>query len=91
MFLPFVFYSLITSKNVDLSFDPKYMLFTGAGYILAFAVLVFFIRKRNLVGVRLVAVAIFLISLPTKAFIGIGVAIISLLLTLNKKVQAYFT
>lgn len=92
MVLPFIFYFVITSKGIDIGrLDPKIMIYTGIGYIVSFAVLVFFILKRNIMGVRGVLFANILISLPAKAIIGIVVAVISLLLAfLNEKVKTYF-
>ena len=92
MILPFVFYYVITSKGIVIGgLEPIYMVYTGIAYILTFAVLVYFILNRNITGFRGVFLLNILIALPTSAYIGIGVAIISLLLSFfNGKVKAYF-
>ena len=67
------------------------MIYTGIGYILSFALMVTSILKRNLIAFRSVFVLVILISLPTKAYIGIVFAIVSLLLSLHKKIRLYLT
>lgn len=92
MILPFVFYAVITSKNIKIgNLDPILMVYTGLAYIASFAVLVFFLIKRNLVGARIVFLANIAIAIPTGAYIGILIAIISLALSFfNQKVLGYF-
>lgn len=91
MVLPFVFYAVITQKNIEIGgLNPIWMLYTAAGYIMSFVALVYFIRKRNITGLRVIILLNVLISLPAKALIGIGVAIISIGLTFTKKVKNYF-
>ena len=92
MILPFIFYYVITSKGIEIGgIDPNYMIYTGIAYIGSFAILVYFILNRNIVGLRIMFLINILIALPAKALIGIGVAIISLVISfLNKKVKAYF-
>ena len=91
MFLPFVFYFVITRNNITIDgLNPVWMLYTAAGYILSFIALVFFILKKHLIGVRAIILLNILISLPAKAFIGIAVALISLGLSFTQKVKNYF-
>ena len=92
MILPFVFYYVITSKGIEIGgLDPNYMIYTSVAYIISFAILVYFILNRNIKGLRIIFMVNILIAIPAKAFIGIGVAIISLLISfLNQKVKAYF-
>ncbi len=91
MVLPFVFYMVVTSKNIHINgLNPSYMLYTGAAYIVSFIALVRFILNRNIIGVRSIVFLNVLIALPTKAYIAIIVAIISMLLSFNRKVKAYF-
>lgn len=91
MFLPFIFYAVITSKNIDVGgLDPVYMIYTGIGYIASFTALVFFILHRNIMGVRLIILLNVLIALPAKAYLGIIVAVVSFGLTFNKRVKSYF-
>jgi len=92
MILPFVFYYVFTTQNITVGdLDPMYMVYTGVAYILSFAVLVFFLLKRNLWGARLTFILNTLIAIPAGAYIGILVAIVSLTLSFfNKKVLAYF-
>ncbi len=91
MILPFIFYFVITSKGIDVGgLNPVVMVYTGIGYILSFALVVYSILKKNLTLLRIIIAVNILIALPAKAYIGIGVAIISILLTMNNKVLAYF-
>lgn len=92
MFLPFIFYYIFTSKNIQVDgLEPIHMIYTGIGYILSFALMVTSILRRNLIAFRSVFVLVILISLPTKAYIGIVFAIVSLLLSLHKKIRLYLT
>jgi len=89
--LPFVFYTVITTKEIEIGgLDPMVMIYTGIAYIVSFAFMIRFIIKRNYNGVRAIIILNSLIAIPAKAWIGIGVAIISFALTFNKKVKAYF-
>ena len=91
MILPFIFYTVFTLKEIEIGgLDPIFMLYTGFAYIASFALLVFSILKKNLTLLRIVIGVNLLIALPAKAYIGILVAIISILLTMNKRVVAYF-
>ena len=92
MILPFVFYYVFTTKNISIGdLDPTWMIYTGIAYIISFVFLVRFILKRNIKAARVVFLVNILIAIPASAYIGILVAIISLLLSfLNKKVLAYF-
>ena len=91
MILPFVFYYVLTSSGKDLGIPPMYMIYTGVAYIISFTALVFFILKKNIMGLRIILILNFLIAIPAKAYLGFVVSIISLILSLNKKVKAYFT
>ena len=89
--LPFIFYAVFTTKNIKIDgVVPELMLYTGAGYILSFAALVYFILRRNITAIRIIIVLNILIAVPAKATIGILVAIISFALSFNQKVRAYF-
>lgn len=92
MFLPFIFYYVITSKEITIGeLDPQIMIYTGIAYILSFIPLVYFILKRNVKGFRVMFIVNILIALPASAYIGILVAIISLLISFfNAKVKGYF-
>lgn len=91
MVLPFIFYFVFTAKGISVGgLDPIYMVYTGAGYIISFALLVYFILKRNIMGARIMFVINILIALPAKAYIGIGVALISIGLSFSTKVKDYF-
>lgn len=92
MILPFIFYYVFTTKEISIAgLDPIIMIYTGLGYILSFAVLVFFILKRNVVGFRIMFLINIFIAIPANAYIGILVAIISIALSFTKKVKAYFS
>ena len=91
MFLPFVFYYVFTTKEISIDgLDPMYMVYTGIAYIISFALLVFFILKRNFIGFRIMFFINILIALPAKAYIGILIAIISIAISFTPKVKAYF-
>lgn len=91
MILPFIFYFVFINKGIEINgLNPVYMIYTGIGYILSFACLVLFILKKNIIGLRIIFLLNVLIALPVKAYIGIGVAIISMLLSFTGRVQRYF-
>jgi len=89
--LPFIFYFVVTSQNIELGgIDPQWLLYTGVAYALSFIAMIRFILKRNYVGIRAVIFINLLIALPTKAYLGMVVAVISFALTFEKRVKAYF-
>ena len=90
MFLPFVFYFVIIKNNFEVGVDPTWMLYTGLGYIVSFSALVFFVLTRNILGLRIVIGINVIIAIPVSAFIGWIVVIVSIVLSFNKKVKAYF-
>ena len=92
MILPFVFYYVFTTQDITVgNLKPITMVYTGIAYILSFAVLVYFILKRNINGCRAMFIINVLIAIPAGAYIGIVIAIISMLLTFfNAKVKGYF-
>ena len=91
MILPFIFYFIFTTNDIAIDgLNPTWMLYTGIGYIISFIPLAYFIIKRNRIGVLTLFGINILIALPTKAFIGIIVAIISFILTFTKKSRLYF-
>lgn len=91
MILPFVFYTVFTVKDITIGdLDPIRMVYTGIGYILSFAAMVFFILKRKLLAIRIIIGLNILIALPAGAYIGILIALISFGLTFHGKVKAYF-
>lgn len=92
MVLPFIFYAVFTAKNVQIEgFNPVWMIYTGIGYIVSFALLVFFILKKQFVAFRIMFAINVLISIPASAYIGIVVAIVSFVLSFSNKVKAFFT
>ncbi len=91
MILPFIFYYVFITNNISIEgLDPMWMVYTGAAYIVSFIVLVVLILNKSLMGVRAMFVANVLIALPVGAYIGIGVAVISMLLSFNNLVKGYF-
>ncbi len=91
MVLPFVFAIIFKAKNVSLGgLQPIHMVYTGIAYIVSFALLVFFIKKKNRVGLRIMFLVNFLIAWPTKAYLGFLVAVVSLAISFTKKVRDYF-
>ncbi len=92
MILPFVFYSVITSKEITLGgLDPMWMIYTGIAYIVSFALLVYSILNAKLMLFRALFVVNILIAIPAKAWIGVGVAVISMALSFHNKVVGYFS
>ena len=74
MFLPFIFYYIFTSKNLQVDgLEPIHMIYTGIGYILSFALMVTSILRRNLIAFRSVFVLVILISLTNKGIYRDGV------------------
>jgi len=91
MFLPFGFYAFFTSNDISIEgLNPMYMVYTGLGYIASFVILVGSILKKKIGLLRIVLLINILIALPAKAYIGIIVAIISILISFTKKVKTYF-
>lgn len=91
MVLPFVFYGVFTSQNIQVgTLDPQWFLYTGAAYIASFAFLVSFILKRNFIGFRAMFFVNFVIAIPAGAYIGMVIALVSFGLSFNQKIKAYF-
>ena len=92
MVLPFIFYYVFTTNNITVgNLNPMWMVYTGIAYIISFAVLVYFLSNKKLLGARIMFIINILIAIPASAYIGILVAIISLSLSFfNKKVLYYF-
>ncbi len=91
MFLPFVFYYVFTTQDISIDgLDPMMMVYTGIAYIISFIILVPSILKRNIILFRVMFGINVLIAIPAGAYIGIVVAIISVALSFNKKVKAFF-
>ena len=88
--LPFIFYYVFTTKEINIGgLDPTYFIYTGIGYISSFILMVYAILTKKLLLFRVVFLLTILISLPTKAYIGIHFALISLLLSFHKKIVNY--
>ena len=91
MVMPFIFYYVFTTNDIKVGeLNPTWMLYTGLAYILSFALLVFCILNKNLLGLRIIAIINILIAIPVGAYIGILIAIVTLILSFNKKVTSYF-
>ncbi len=91
MFLPFIFYYVFKVKEITIEgLDPMWFIYTGIAYILSFAILVPSILKRNIILFRTIFLVNILIAIPAGAYIGIGIAIISMILSFNKKVISFF-
>lgn len=90
--LPFVFYYVFTRRDISVgTLDPMWMIYTGVAYIISFVFLIYFIVNRKLLGIRIIFVLNILIAIPAGAYIGILVAIISLILSFfSEKVRVYF-
>jgi hypothetical protein len=91
MILPFVFYYVFTTNDIRIgNVDPMWMIYTGIAYIASFVVLVASILKRNMLLVRIMFGVNILIAIPVGAYIGMLIAVISIALSFNSKVKAYF-
>ncbi len=91
MILPFIFYFVFTTNNITIGdLDPMHMVYTGIGYILSFVLLVTTILRKKLILFRSIFLLNVLIALPTGAYIGIAVAIISMAISFNQKIKAFF-
>ncbi len=91
MILPFAFYFVITSKNIEIGgLNPQFMIYTGIAYILTFTAMVYCILNKKMTAFRIIFIINILIAIPASAYIGILVAIISLLLSNEKRVKAFF-
>ena len=91
MILPFVFYGIITSKGIEIGGIPTvYMIYTGIAYILSFAILVYSILNKKFNLFRFMFLINVLIATPAKAYLGILVAIISIILSFNGKIKNFF-
>lgn len=92
MILPFIFYYVFTTNNIQVGdLNPMWMVYTGIAYIVSFAFLVYTILKRNGLGAKIIFIVNILIAIPAGAYIGMLIAIISLLLIFfNSKVKLYF-
>jgi hypothetical protein len=68
-----------------------WMIYTGVAYIVSFVFLAYFMNGRNRTGTIIMFLINILIAIPTSAYIGVVVAVISLALTfMNGKVKAYY-
>jgi hypothetical protein len=63
---------------------------TMLGYVATFAAIVTSILKRSIVGLRTAIVFDFIISIPSKAFVGFAVALIGMGLSFSGPVKEYF-
>ncbi len=91
MILPFVFYTVFTTQNITIDgLDPMLMIYTGIAYIVSFVPLVISIRTKRIWLFRSILLLNILIALPAKAYIGIIVAIVSIIISLTKRVTTYF-
>ncbi len=91
MLLPFVFYYVFTTKNITIEgLDPVTIIYTGMAYIVSFGILVLSILKRNMVLFRIMFAVNVVIALPAKAYLGILIALISMLISFNAKVKGFF-
>ncbi|TDO99535.1 hypothetical protein [Marinomonas balearica] len=67
------------------------MLYAAFGYLALFAVMILFILKRQMVGMRSVIAADLILSIFIPAPIGIVISIVSLGLTFTQSVRNYFS
>jgi hypothetical protein len=89
MFLPFLVYYLVTSEKIVMDVVPIEVIFTGIAYIISFAVLMYFISKRNLIAIRSVFIINFLIAQPVGVNGGIVVAVVSIILSFMPQVKSF--
>ncbi len=91
IFLAFGIYTVITVKGIVAGINPDWILYTACGYVATFSIIVFSILKKNIVLFRLIIIADIIISIPAKAIIGISISVVSVIISLNKKIQNYFS
>lgn len=92
IFLAAGLYTYFTANDITLGeVGPQIILYTGIAYVVLFIGIIIVITKRNLLALKIIIFIDLLASLPAKAFAGILIAIISLLLLFfNKKIRYYF-
>ncbi|PWJ40767.1 hypothetical protein [Sediminitomix flava] len=89
--LAFTFYTVFTLKGSQIgAFGPEQILYTAIGYMFMFGGIVTSIIKRKIWLMRLFIVIDFAISIPTSAYIGFVISILSIVLSFTKPVKRYF-
>lgn len=88
VFLCFGFFYAF-SQVEDPILDPQLILYTAIVYTITFLALMTSILKRNVWAMRAIILVDFCISLPTKAYIGLLIATVGMILSFNGKVKAY--
>ena len=84
------FFLTFTFTDVSVAgITPSILLYTLAGYVVAFGAIVVSILKRNAWALRAAILLDLIISLPAKAYIGIVIASVSLLLTFTRSARRY--
>lgn len=86
----FVFYAIAKSKGNIGGLAPNTVLYTAISYTVLFVALVTAIKRLSLTGLRIVITLVFLVSIPASAFIGMFIAILSMVLSFHKKIKQYF-
>ena len=90
VFLSLTFYLVFKFKAPENAPIPAdYILYTFFGYVVMAAVILYAIAKRNMALLRIGIVLDFVVSIPTRAYIGFVIAAVNLILTFNAKTKGY--
>ena len=85
----YVFYGFAQSKGNVAGVPATSILYTALASTVLFIGVITSIKKFSLGALRIVILLVLAASLPTLAFIGIAISIISFILTFNRKIKAY--
>ncbi len=89
--LAFTAFTIFTIKGKSVNgVGAEIILYTAFGYIASFLALAYFILTKNLKGMRAVIVVDFIISLPSRAYVGLAFAVIAFALSWHSKVKQFF-
>jgi len=89
MLLCFTFY-YIFSQTENPILEPQLVLYTATGYLASFIGVIASILTKKLWLMRAIIAIDFVISLPARAYIGLVFAVVSIVLSFNKKISEYF-
>ena len=88
--LKFIVFTIVKLDLFKLPTTPDLVLYTGLSYIITSILIFLFIKKRNLLGLRIILVIDILINIPGGFALAILFDIISIGLTFRKFAKVYF-
>ena len=89
--LAFTFFFIFKAKNLEVGgLTATHVLYTAGAYTILYLGALFSYFKKNIWVLRICFILHFLISLPTRAYIGMLIAVILIFLSFRKAVQTYF-